>query len=424
MFASVTKALKRSREKTVTLNDAMRLSERYVESVCNSHPDGERALFIDVLDRDLDSFVAWRGEYQAMLRGALDKPDRERQRLGVRGFVVECVELFAVPKAYFGDEFSDRDRKALSAKLHPNLTLEDSKSELIAQAVFGEASAVAARGVLAAFFQDAKLNDWYDYYYDASIDAAKWRLKRMLEGILVDEPDKFATLADTMWRSVVSEARELILAGGDLEHDPEAIKREEEERERQQEAIKPRKRDEIYPGELRQIAEILEARHHLLQQGQLYRAGDERQFAPIEPLRALPIDAALVWIALRECLERPDDAEAYVKNVILRYLNLVTPDHPGLAESTPDDINIEESKPLIEIHQEDGQWLPRFMMVSFYYLYDIPGEDIQSRDRKKRDFYGRMAVQCAGVAWRLYAQVMNIFGWEISERWIADPEDE
>jgi hypothetical protein len=35
-----------------------------------------------------------------------------------------------------------------------------------------------------------------------------------------------------------------------------------------------------------------------------------------------------------------------------------------------------------------------------------------------------MAVQCAGDAWRLYAQVMNIFGWEISMRWIADPDDD
>jgi hypothetical protein len=64
------------------------------------------------------------------------------------------------------------------------------------------------------------------------------------------------------------------------------------------------------------------------------------------------------------------------------------------------------------------------MMASFYYLYDIPGDDIRSCDRKKRDFYGRMAVQCAGDAWRLYAQVMNIFGWEISMRWIADPDDD
>ena len=51
----------------------------------------------------------------------------------------------------------------------------------------------------------------------------------------------------------------------------------------------------------------------MLQQGQLYRAGNDRQFEPIEPLRALPVDATLVWIALRECLDRPDDAKAYVR---------------------------------------------------------------------------------------------------------------
>lgn len=77
---------------------------------------GERALFVEVLDRDLDSFIAWRSEYEAMLQLALGKPDKEAQRLGLRRLTVECLELFAVPKAYFGDEFSDRDRKALSAK--------------------------------------------------------------------------------------------------------------------------------------------------------------------------------------------------------------------------------------------------------------------------------------------------------------------
>jgi hypothetical protein len=80
----------------------------------------------------------------------------------------------------------------------------------MARAIFAEASAIAVRAVLAAFFRDAKLNDWYDYYYDVAINAATWQLKQAIELMVDDAPDKFLNLLQKIGTSLACEIREQI----------------------------------------------------------------------------------------------------------------------------------------------------------------------------------------------------------------------
>jgi hypothetical protein len=366
-----------------------------------------------------DAFNVWKKDYFFVnIERIFSQTTRKQQMLGLREFVLRLASDWVSAEEYISKKYTDEERGIIADKLY----YKETKARTDAGAEFcylvNAAMAAMLRVIADTHFQDATKTDYFVYFlhtaqrhvselYKVTIakalgtsDAASIKLSEMLV-------DSTSMLKKHIWETAVS--------GGNFDFDAEREEKIRLQQEQDDRANTPRKREHIYAGEINQITEILAERYERALQGELYQVDGKGQS---DALKFFHMDTALVLFALRECLQSELQAEESLREIIWQFYKQLTTEQTGSKEDIDIDFQRFVASKCGEWNQEGG-WFLNFLGALRRYLED-DAQDESTKTRLQLKEHSRVGLQLGKDAWALYANVMNIFGWNINTTFLED----
>jgi hypothetical protein len=401
------------------------VSSDYVIKFCDSSFDN---FFGNIFGKDVlatfhsrygNAFDAWKKEVFCVgIKRIFSLNTKSQQMLELRQFLMTLANEWISAGEYISQKYTEAERRILADKLYYKETkaVTDVGAEffyLVNGAMVGLLRLIAEK-----HFQDARKTDYFAYFlhtaqrhitelYKVTIakalgtsDAASIKLSEMLV-------DSTSMLKKHIWETAV--------AGGNFDFDAEREEQMRLQKEQEDKANEPLKREHIYAGEINQVTEILAQRYERSLRGELYQV-DGKGLS--DALKFFHMDSALVLFALRKCLQSEWQAEESLREIVWKFYKQFTTEETG----SKDDVDIEFQKLVASRCDEwdqEGGWLIKFLISLRRYLQDdATDEDASTRLQQKE--HSRVALQLGKDAWALYASVMNIFGWNINTSFLEE----
>lgn len=407
-------AFKNADSATVDPKSAYRKCLASLDDICANVRSnfGDDTAFVDLLE-DQRSRDSLRSYLQQACHDCFTAADEREQLVNLRRKIVACADETAIAEAY--TSLPDSDRNILSDRMFTKRDKRENDGHFTRTRAFNKAATIVLRYLSQECFKDTRPGDWFEGYTAITQLVHEERLRTVLSESKA-EASLTARLLPTLERRR-QEILEVAFSGGNYEFDPPSPSPVEPEPVVEEE--KEHKRASIYSDEIDKIVDILWSRFRAISVRKVYVLDE---FEPKDWYRCLVVDVALIWTILAVKLEIPPRGQRYINEIAGRVL-----ERSGVETSGNDKLEalLARAKAFVDLNLEMASygepWFANHMIQSFSFVYDVAVDRSPAKVEQRRAL-GRMAAGLGPHIWPLFADVSNVFGDNLTRKWIEDAD--